>query len=69
MTDKEKSNAFNQGYVCAVAALITMQGGVETAAKELFKAGVGNATIDELKGMGIDDYDLSIIKQYWSELL
>ena len=49
--------------------LIQMDGQVETQAMELFRAGVGNKSLDELKEMGVDKHDLELFKKHWNELV
>lgn len=61
-------NEFLQGYVCAVVVLINYNGEVDTRTRELYRDGVGNLTLSELKKSGIDEYDLSVLEKYWPEL-
>ena len=66
--DVERNNFFLQGYICAVVVLIHLNGEVDTRTRELYSDGVGQLTLSALKKRGIDEYDLSILEQYWSEL-
>jgi len=61
------NHQFMQGYVCAVCALINMDG-VNTYCKELFRMGVGNYTINQLREMFVDEGDLQTLEQYWNDL-
>ena len=61
------NHQFIQGYVCAVCALINMDG-VNTYCKELFRMGVGNYTINQLREMFVDEGDLQTLEQYWNDL-
>ena len=66
---KSKSqDKFVQGYICAVVCLIKQHDEVDTVTREVFKAGVGNMTLESLKKSGVDEYDLQILKQFWKEL-
>ncbi len=64
----DSTDRWVQGYVCAVCALIQMDGQVETPTLELFRSGVGKNTIKQLKSMGVDDFDLKILRKHWKEL-
>ena len=64
----DRNNAFLQGYVCAVVALINLNGEVDTRTRELYRDGVGKFTLSALKKRGIDEYDLTILEKYWIEL-
>jgi hypothetical protein len=63
---KTHKNNFLQGYVCAVVVLINLNGEVDTRTREMFRNGVGALTLSALKKSGVDEYDLSILKQYWA---
>jgi hypothetical protein len=63
-----RNNAFLQGYVCAVVVLIHLNGEVDTRTREMYSDGVGKLTLSALKRRGIDEYDLSVLEQFWSEL-
>lgn len=55
------SNAFKQGYACALVCII--QGhGISTEVKEAYRAGL--PPLSELKGI-IDDYDYEILKKHF----
>lgn len=62
-----KDNKFLQGYVCAVVALIHTSG-LTREAVQLFRSGVGNRSIAELKEAGVDSGDIDTINQYHDEL-
>jgi len=66
--DTERNKGFLQGYVCAVVALINLNGEVDTRTRELYRDGVGQLTLSALNKRGIDEYDLSVLEKYWSEL-
>jgi hypothetical protein len=66
--DTERNNAFLQGYVCAVVVLINLNGEVDVRTREMYRDGVGQLTLSALKRRGIDEYDLSVLEQFWSEL-
>jgi len=66
--DVERHKGFFQGYVCAVVVLINLNGGVDTRTRELYRDGVGKLTLSALKKRGVDEYDLSVLEKYWSEL-
>jgi len=64
----ERNKGFLQGYVCAVVALINLNGEVDTRTRELYRTGVGQLTLSALDKRGIDEYDLSVLEKYWSKL-
>lgn len=64
----EKNDCFIQGYVCAIVVMINLNGAVTTDIRDLFRNGVGQLTLSTLKKIGVDEYDLSILENYWSEL-
>jgi len=64
-----KFSRFNQGYLCAVAALINMDGQVETRTKELFIAGVGKYDLRKMRQWGIDEQDIEVFKKHRKELI
>lgn len=63
-----KEDKWLQGYLCAVCTLIQMNEVIDSSTKELFQLGVGNRTIEDLENLGIDEFDLDIIKKYYNEL-
>lgn len=63
-----ETDKFLSGYVCAVCVLIQLNGEVNTTTRELYKAGVGNLSLEYLKNRGIDEQDIKTLKQYWKEL-
>lgn len=62
-----EENKWMQGFMCAVATLIKLDG-VQTFTMELFSAGAGNRSLKTLEKMGVDSYDLQILKQHWKQL-
>ena len=66
--DAERNNCFLQGYICAVVVLINLNGEVDTRTRELYRDGVGNLTLSALNKRGIDEYDLSVLEKYWTQL-
>ncbi len=60
---------FQQGYLCAVSALIRMHEGVDTQTKELFGAGAGKYDIKKMRAWGVDEYDIDVFKKYRKELI
>lgn len=66
---KDTNNRFIQGFACACAKLMLMDGGVSTPTKELFEAGVGKYDLRRFRQIGIDEYDIEIFKKYRKELL
>ena len=67
---KIKENySFQQGFLCAVAALIQSNRGVETQTKELFKSGAGSYNIKNFRKWGIDEHDIKVFKEYRKELI
>jgi len=67
--DNHRNSAFQQGYACAVCALIQMDGQVETGTRELFSAGLGEYNIKKFRKWGIDEFDISILKKHRKELI
>jgi hypothetical protein len=63
-----KDFGWMQGFVCAVCINIKSEEEVTTETKELFAAAVGNRSLETLKMMGVDEYDLFILDKYWKEL-
>jgi hypothetical protein len=59
---------WTQGYICAVVALIQLNGEVDTRTKELYKSGVGNVSLKTLETIGVDGFDLEILKKHWKDL-
>lgn len=54
---------FIQGYACAVATLIRLNGFNDTNSDELFRAGIGS--IAECKKANVDEYDLEILQKHY----
>lgn len=54
---------FIQGYACAVATLIRMDGCDSTQSRELFKAGIGS--LSACKAANVDAYDMEILEKYF----
>lgn len=67
MTTEEK-DSWTQGFVCGVCIMITLEGLVQTQTREMFRAGVGNGSIEDLRKMGVDESDLEVLEAYWKEL-
>lgn len=65
----QNNNRFQQGYACAVSALIQMDRGANTVTKELFNAGLGEYNLRKFRRWGIDEHDISIFKEYRKELI
>ncbi len=65
---KDKNDRFIQGYICAVCALIYMEGHITTAISELFRAGVGQMTLKALGQVGVPKQDLDTLKEHWNDL-
>jgi hypothetical protein len=59
---------FTQGYVCAICDLIRIDGGVQTGTKEMFGNSIGNKTLKDLKNLGVDSHDLTLLRKYWKKL-
>jgi len=68
MKKGKETHLWTQGYVCAVATLINLNGGVDTTTKELFHAGIGSTSLSQLKRQGVDESDLAVLKKFWKEL-
>lgn len=66
--DTERNDRFIQGFACAVASLIKINGEVDTRTRELFRSGIGQLTIGALKKRGVDEYDLETFQEFWTEL-
>lgn len=62
------TNEFLRGYICAVCALVRMEGLVTTQAKDLFKAGLGSYNYAKLREIDMPDYDLELIYKHRDEL-
>lgn len=69
MQAKSKGERFQQGYACAVAALINMDQQVETQTRELFLAGLGKYDLKQFRKWGIDEHDISIFKMFRKQLI
>lgn len=65
---KDSNNRFVQGFACACAKMMLMDGGVSTPTKELFDAGVGEYNLKRFRQIGIDEYDIEIFKKYRKDL-
>lgn len=65
---KEKICEWTQGYVNAVCCMITLERGVHTVIREMYRAGIGNDSLKTLKLKGVDESDLTTLKKYWKEL-
>ncbi len=65
---KDTNNAFMQGYACAVANLIYSNNGVETDARELFKAGFGEYNLKQFRKWGIEEFEIQQFKKYRKQL-
>lgn len=61
------TNKFQQGYACAVASIIRMDGTVEANTREAFVSGF-NVKKDDLEELGIDPYDLEVLQPLMEEL-
>ena len=64
-TYKQPNDRFIQGYACAVATLIRLNGGITTDVKELFKAGLNMAMLYDAE---IDEEDMFVFEIYKGEL-
>lgn len=60
--EKIKTANFTQGYMCACASLISMNG-LGIREEELFKA-FGKSTYESLKSAGVDKHDLDILRKH-----
>lgn len=67
--NKDTNNRFIQGFACACAKMMEMDGMVTTQCKELFSAGVGKYDLKRFRIIGIDEDDIKTFKKYREELL
>lgn len=64
----EKNSRFQQGFACAVSALIDMEREVNTVTRELFKTGLGEYDLKKFRKWGIDEHDIENFKKFRKEL-
>jgi len=57
---------FSKGYACAVATLIRMDGCASTEAIDLYESNF--LSLKELKEIGVDEYDLEVLKPLIEEI-
>lgn len=55
---------FVRGYACAVAALINMEGQVCAQCKDLYNAGLGNLTENDMINKRVDAEDIAVFKKF-----
>jgi hypothetical protein len=60
---KETSSEWVQGYACAVAVMLKMEGTDTTPIRELFSAGIGSMEI--ARASGVNQYDLDVLQLYF----
>ena len=58
-----EKNAFIQGYACAVATLLRLEGCTNSQTDELFGAGIGN--IETAKRARVDPSDLEVLEKHY----
>lgn len=68
VVNETEKDRFMQGYVCALATLLKMEGYVSTEIRELFSAGIGNMNLKQLKEAGTDEHDIQVLSEHWSNL-
>lgn len=64
LLENENENQWYQGFACAVAILLKIDGLAGTQTREVYNAGIGNKTEAELIEMGVDESDIALFKQY-----
>lgn len=68
MPTKSFEKEFSRGYACALCSIISSHG-IDTSIEEAWRANFGSAqTVKSLKQLGIDDYDIAIIKPHLKEI-
>lgn len=66
---RKKNYAFQQGFACAVSALIDMEREVNTVTRELFQTGLGQYDLKKFRRWGIDEHDITNFKNFRKELI
>jgi hypothetical protein len=71
MTNQQKREkyGFQQGFLCAICAMIHKERGVTTPVKETFDELGGGYDLKLWRKWGIDEYDIEILKKYRKELI
>lgn len=68
MEGKKQDYRFEQGYLCAVCALINMNDRIDTDTYELFRALGGGYDLKLWRKWGIDESDIETLKKYRKQL-